>query len=198
MKDIDQFSISKKKDFNEAAVRAAFGQAVHLNTAVIHCIDPRAVGIPAAVAREFGDVYPGEMVFDKDDQKVGSTVTLIPITNAGGRAGGALPSLAVLHYLFGLKNIVVVHHSFCGATSLTRDGLLEAYKKEQHQDISGVFPMKGGPISSFVDSLHEDVELLRRSPVVPQGVEVYGYFYEINSDELTQVVGPQAVKSKTA
>ena len=65
----DAYAFSKQPGYNEAAVRKQFAKAVHLRTVVIYCYDPRAVGIPAAVAREFGEVYPGDIVTDKQGKK---------------------------------------------------------------------------------------------------------------------------------
>ena len=40
---------------------AGANQAIPMKTLVIHCVDPRAVDIPHAVAEHFGDeVYPGK------------------------------------------------------------------------------------------------------------------------------------------
>ena len=54
----DRYVFSKHPDYDEAAVRKEFAKAVPLKTVVIYCYDPRVVDIPAAVAREFGEVYP--------------------------------------------------------------------------------------------------------------------------------------------
>jgi carbonic anhydrase len=58
---------------------------------------------------------------------MGSTRTLFALSNAGGRAAFALGSVATMDYLFNVKNVVVVHHSFCGLTSLTPDMLIEEF-----------------------------------------------------------------------
>src|SRR3984957_21114715 len=52
-------------------------QAIPMKTLVIHCLDPRAVEIPRAVAEYFGDeVYPGEIITDENGTRIGSTQTL--------------------------------------------------------------------------------------------------------------------------
>ena len=43
-------------------------------------------------------------------------------------------------------------------------------------------------IMDFEKSIKYDVELLRSSPAVPKRVKLYGFFYEINSAQLTEVV----------
>ena len=43
-------------------------------------------------------------------------------------------------------------------------------------------------IMDFEESLNYDVKLLRYSPAVPKHVKLYGFFYEISSRTLTEVV----------
>ena len=59
---------------------------------------------------------------------------------AGGRAIDALRSITVAQHLFGIQNIVIVHHSYCGATTFTADGIIGAYEHEHHRDISNAVP----------------------------------------------------------
>ncbi|HKR39805.1 MAG TPA: hypothetical protein VJU59_09005 [Paraburkholderia sp.] len=40
----------------------------------------------------------------------------------------------------------------------------------------------------FEESLNYDIKLLRASPAVPKHVKLYGFFYEISSGKLTEVV----------
>ncbi|MEX3978378.1 carbonic anhydrase [Paraburkholderia sp. EG287A] len=164
-------------------------QAIPMKTLVIHCFDPRAVEIPQAVADYFGDeVYPGEIITDENGTRVGSTRTLFAATNAGGRAAFALQSVAAMDYLFHVKNVVVVHHSFCGTTTLTPDLMVEEYHDHHHADISTSFDHDSLAIMDFEESLNYDIKLLRASPAVPKHVKLYGFFYEISSGKLTEVV----------
>ncbi len=50
MQNFDACVFSKQPGYHEPTVRKAFAKAVPLRTVVIYCYDPRAVGIPAAVA----------------------------------------------------------------------------------------------------------------------------------------------------
>src|SRR6476620_9862029 len=121
----DHYAFSAHPSFNEAATREAFARAVPLRTLVIYCYDPRAAEIPDAVARLLGDeVFPGEIVHDSTGKRVASSTTIFPVVVAGGRAVDALRSITVAQHLFGLKNIVVVHHSHCGATTFSVDGIV--------------------------------------------------------------------------
>ena len=188
MKNFDVYVFSKQPGYREPAVRKEFAKAVPLRTVVIYCYDPRAVGIPAAVARQLGEVYPGDIITDSQGKKVASTTTLFEVVVAGGRAIDALRSITVAQHLFGIKNIVVVHHTYCGGTTFTANGIIDAYKNEQHTDISGLYENESIFISDYASSLKHDVSLLRQSKGTPKHVNIYGYVYNIDTDELSLVV----------
>jgi len=188
MKNFDAYAFSKQPGYHEPTVRKEFAKAVPLRTVVIYCYDPRAVGIPTAVARELGEVYPGDIITDASGAKAASTTTLFEVVVAGGRAVDALRSITVAQHLFGIKNIVVVHHTFCGATSFTADGIIAACKREHHTDISNLYDRTSICISDYVSSLKHDVGMVRASKGTPKQVNIYGYVYDIDTDELSLVV----------
>jgi len=185
----DRFAFSASPSFDEAATRAAFSQAVPLQTLVIYCYDPRAAEIPTAVAKRLGnEEYPGRVVVDGAGNRVASTTTIFPIIVAGGRAIDALRSITVAQHLFGIENIVVVHHSHCGATTFTADGIIEAYRHEQHADISALYDRGSICIEDYESSLRRDTALIRAHAGTPKHVNILGYFYDIDTGVLTEVV----------
>src|SRR5262245_53077698 len=93
MENFDAYVFSKQPGFHEPTVRKEFAKAVPLRTVVIYCYDPRAVGIPSAVARQFDEVYPGDIIANEQGNKIASTTTLFEIVVAGGRAIDALRSI---------------------------------------------------------------------------------------------------------
>jgi carbonic anhydrase len=166
-----------------------FNQAIPMKTLVIFCFDPRAAEIPQAIAKHFGDeVYPGENILDASGQRVGFTRTLFSMSNAGGRASSALQAVATMDYLFHVQNVVVVHHSFCGITAFTPERLIEKFRDDHGEDLSTFFDRESLAIMDYEQSIKHDVALLRASPAVPKRVKLYGFFYEISSGELTEVV----------
>ena len=189
----DRFAFSANPRFDEAATREAFSHAVPLKTLVIYCYDPRAVEIPIAVARRFGDeVFPGEVIRDAAGKRVASSTTIFPVVVAGGRAVDALRSITVAQHLFGIENIVVVHHSYCGATSFTAGGIIDAWKREQHVDISRLYERDSICISDYEASLAHDAALIRAHAGTPRHARIFGYFYDIDSGALTEVVRDMA------
>lgn len=133
MPKFEEFQFRKQPWYtNEYAIRQLLPTLIPVKTLVIFCFDPRADEIPKAVAEHFGDeVYPGENVLDEAGNRVGSTATLFRVSNAGGRAISALQSISTMEYLVHIERVIVAHHSFCGATSFTADGFINAFRREQ-------------------------------------------------------------------
>ena len=185
----DRYAFSAQPSFDEAKTRKAFSRAVPLKTLVIYCYDPRAVEIPNAVAKLFGDeVFPGDIILDGSGKRVASTTTIFPVIVAGGRAVDALRSITIAQHLFGIQNIVVVHHSHCGATTFTTAGIINAYEHEHHVDISKLYDRSNICIADYEASLKHDTALVRSHAGTPKHVDIFGYFYDIDTGVLTEVV----------
>ena len=185
----DRYAFSAQPLFDEAETRKAFSHAVPLKTLVIYCYDPRAAEIPDAVAKLFCDeVFPGEIIVDGAGKRVASSTTIFPVIVAGGRAIDALRSITVAQHLFGIQNIVVVHHSYCGATSFTADGIIGAYEHEHHLDISNLYQRSSICIADYEASLKHDTALVRSHDGTPRHVNIFGYFYDIDTGALIEVV----------
>src|SRR5262245_38303088 len=194
--EFDAYAFSKQPAFDERAVRREFAKAVPLRTVVVYCYDPRAVGIPAAVAKEFGDVFPGAIVRGDGGKKVASTATLFEVVVAGGRAIDALRSVTVAQHLFGIERVVIVHHTYCGATSFTADGIIETYAREQGSDIGSLYPRDSICITDYVSSLTHDVRLMRMSAGTPRQAAIFGYMYDIDVEALSLVVRDEPAPSQ--
>jgi carbonic anhydrase len=82
----------------------------------------------------------------------------------------------------------VVHHSYCGATSFTADGIINAYEHEHHVDISNLYDRSNICITDYEASLKHDTALVRSHDGTPKNVDIFGYFYDIDTGALTEVV----------
>ncbi len=114
---------------------------------------------------------------------------------AGGRAIDALRSVTVAEHLFGIENVVIVHHTYCGATSFTTDGIIDAYNHEHDTDISTIYERDSISISDYVRSLEHDTRLMRESRGTPKHANIYGYLYDLDTTELTLVVEDKRSKN---
>jgi carbonic anhydrase len=125
------------------------------------------------------------------------------IRNAGGRASDdAIRSLVISYKLLGTREWFVVHHTDCGMLLFTNDdmrNLLASSLKTATLDQSGWRDSGGGPGSAegnyinwltFSDnakSVVEDVVRIRRHPLVPNDIPIYGYIYDVKSGKLVEV-----------
>jgi carbonic anhydrase len=188
MADFSAFVYKNMPGYKEPAFREAFSHAIPLKTVVIHCYDPRAADIPQAVAKHFGEVFPGELILDDKGNRVGSSTNIAVVMVVGGRAAEALRSITMADFLFGIEKVVVVHHSLRASTTYTKCGLIEAFEHEHGTDLSHTYDDGSLTIDNFDDSIKYDVRLLRAAPGVPAELKIYGFFYNIDSGELIEVV----------
>ncbi len=106
------------------------------------------------------------------------------IRNAGGRVSDdALRSLIISNHLLGTKEYAVIHHTDCGMLSFSNDDLRR--KLADRGDASGIDFL---PFTDNEASVREDVEAIRTSPFIPDGVPVSGYIYDVNTGALQTVV----------
>lgn len=176
-----------------AATPAAGVEPPPLRTLVICCFDPRAADVPRAVAEELGDIYPGDVLSDAEGHRIAWTATLFPVVVAGGRAADALRSVTIAEHLFGVQNVVVVHHTRCGAASYTPESLVDAFRDRHGADVSDLYAPEDLSIGDHETSLRYDVRLLRESKGTPAHVDIYGYLYDVDTGRLSRLVEDKSV-----
>ena len=125
------------------------------------------------------------------------------IRNAGGRASDdAIRSLVISYKLLGTREWFVVHHTNCGmeffTDELMRDLLANSLETAELGE-NGFRDVGKGPGSQegrFIDWLTikdakqavvDDVTRIRRHPLVPKTIPVYGYIYDVKSGKLVEV-----------
>ncbi|HSO79467.1 MAG TPA: carbonic anhydrase [Chromatiaceae bacterium] len=134
------------------------------------------------------------------------------IRNAGGRASDdAIRSLVISYKLLGTREWFVIHHTDCGMETFTDEvmrGLLRSSLKTASVDASGWHDSGEGPGStegSYIDwltisdnarSVVEDVTRIRRHPLVPKEIPIFGYIYDVKTGKLLEV--PQATEAGRA
>ncbi|WP_159500880.1 carbonic anhydrase [Microbacterium sp. 18062] len=136
------------------------------------------------------------------------------IRNAGGRASDdAIRSLVISYKLLGTKEWFVIHHSDCGMEFFTDEvirGLLANSLDTAALGPDGFTDVGEGPGSAegaYVDWLTiadrsqavvDDVARIRRHPLVPGRIPVYGYVYDVRSGRLIEVPAATAAGAVTA
>ena len=134
------------------------------------------------------------------------------IRNAGGRASDdAIRSLVISYKLLGTKEWFVIHHSDCGMEFFTDEvmrELLASSLQTAELGPNGFIDAGTGPRSSearYIDwltiadsagSVVDDVTRIRNHPLVPAGIPIYGYVYDVTSGRLVEI--PEATSAGQA
>ena len=107
----------------------------------------------------------------------------------GGRVADALRSLVASEQVLGTKEVMVVHHTDCG---FSRAKSTDAVYKEVKAGLGGGVTVEWIPfmpiLEGFEKSVKEDVELLRRSPVVKKEAIITGWVYDTFKGTIQQIV----------
>ena len=127
------------------------------------------------------------------------------IRNAGARASDdAIRSLVISYKLLGTKEWFVIHHSNCGMeffTDVVMRDLLSKSLETAALRSDGFHDVGKGPGSdegAYIDWLTisdrdkaviEDVQRIRRHPLVPSNIPIHGYVYEVETGKLLEVPG---------
>lgn len=130
------------------------------------------------------------------------------IRNAGGRASDdAIRSLVISYKLLGTKEWFVIHHSNCGMEFFSDEimrGLLAKSLETAALGEKGFYDVGTGPGSAeanYIDwltigeqaqSVTEDVARIKAHPLVPAGIPVYGYIYDVTTGALVEVASATA------
>ncbi len=142
-----------------------------LRTVVVACGDARSD--PAHVL----GLQPGEAIV---------------IRNNGGRVTPAvIEEVAALAFLAAKMegggrpfDVVVMHHTQCGAERFADLGLQRALRAQTGVDVAPV------AIADHDESLRDDVGRLRRASAVPDYVSVFGWLYDVQTGWVREVVAP--------
>ncbi|HSD67193.1 MAG TPA: carbonic anhydrase, partial [Vicinamibacteria bacterium] len=105
------------------------------------------------------------------------------IRNAGGRAADAIRSLVISQQLLGTREVVVIHHTDCGMLTFTNDDL----RRKIREGLKVESDMEFLPFAEVGQSVHDDVEAIRRSPLLLRGAPVSGFIYDVKTGRLSQV-----------
>lgn len=121
------------------------------------------------------------------------------IRNAGGRVSDdAIRSLVISERLLGTQEIVVIHHTDCGMLTFTNAQLAEKIRDDLGVDVGDRDFL---PFSDLEQSVRDDVEILRQSPLIPRSIPIAGAIYDVHTGQLREVVrdnGTEQAQAVTA
>ncbi|KHD45010.1 beta-class carbonic anhydrase [Streptococcus hongkongensis] len=108
------------------------------------------------------------------------------LRNAGGRVtDDMIRSLTISQQQMGTREIVVLHHTDCGAQTFTNESFAAHIHQELGVDVTGRDFL---PFQDVEDSVREDMALLRKSPLIPEDIVINGAVYDVDSGRMTPVM----------
>ena len=107
------------------------------------------------------------------------------LRNAGGRVtDDMIRSLVISQQQMGTREIVVLHHTDCGAQTFNKEDFQEHLKCELGVDVSGQDFL---PFQDIDESVREDMKLLRECPLIPDDVIISGAVYDVDTGRMIEV-----------
>ncbi|KAK7694297.1 hypothetical protein QCA50_001479 [Cerrena zonata] len=112
------------------------------------------------------------------------------IRNAGGSARDALRSVIISQRLLGTREIAVFHHTGCGMLTFSTDQLRTIVKDSDPSNpaLDAVDKIDFLEFNQLEQSVKEDVQFLKESPLVLPQTEVTGWVYEVETGKIRQIV----------
>ena len=116
-------------------------------------------------------------------------------------------SLIISYKLLGTREFFVIHHTDCGMEFFTNDvmrDLLASSLETAELTASGFRDIGKGPgspeggyiqwltIRDQKQAVIDDVERIRKHPLVPKSIPIYGFIYDVRSGKLIEVEGANA------
>ena len=158
--------VANNAAFARAAGGADLGSAPTRAVAIVTCMDCR-IDVVAALGLKDGEAHV--------------------IRNAGGVVSDdVVRSLAISQRKLGTREVMLIHHTECGMSTITDDG----FRAELQAD-TGIAPPFA--IESFADldaDVQQSVLRVRRSPFIPHREHVRGFVYDVRARLLREVDAP--------
>lgn len=132
--------------------------------AIVTCMDSR-LHVAPALGLALGDVHI--------------------LRNAGGRVtDDVIRSLVISEQQLGTSEIVVLHHTDCGAQTFTNAEFTEQLKRDLAVDAGDQDFL---PFTDIEESVREDIALLKNSPLIPEDIIISGAIYDVDTGRVREV-----------
>lgn len=107
------------------------------------------------------------------------------IRNAGGRVSeDALRSLVISERLLDTTEIVVIHDTDCGMITFKNEDLRAKIQTDLGVDVGERDFL---PFTDLEQSVRDDVQAIRDSPLIPNDITVSGAIYDVHTGKLIPV-----------
>lgn len=157
--------LSANRDYAASVDVAGFDGIARAGVAIVTCMDSRIDPL-AMLGLKHGDAK----IF----------------RNPGGRVTDqALEALVLGVHLLNVSRILVVPHTRCAMASSTLEQVREKVSASAGQDVSW---QTFGMVADQRAALADDVHKVQAHPLIPEGVEVGGFIYDVDTGLLEHLV----------
>lgn len=110
------------------------------------------------------------------------------VRNIGGRTYRVIPDIVGLDAVFGIKQVMVVHHTDCGMSHGTEEGMKKVTKsrvpENYHKEVD---EMEFGSFTNVKESVVDDMKILKDSPFIRDEIVVRGFVFDIEDGKMEEV-----------
>lgn len=136
------------------------------HVAIVTCMDPR-LQVAQALGLVLGEAHV--------------------LRNAGGRVtDDMIRSLVISQQQLGTREIIVLHHTDCGAQSFTN---IEFAKQLEKTLAVNAYEKDFLPFSDVDQSVRDDINILKASPFIPTDIVISGAVYDVHTGRIREVKG---------
>jgi carbonic anhydrase len=115
------------------------------------------------------------------------------VRNIGGRSVRAIPDIVGLDAVFGIKQVMVLHHTDCGMSHGTEKGMKKVTKgrvpEKYHKEVD---EMEFGSFTDVKQSVVEDMKVLKDSPFVRDEIVIRGFVFDIEDGTMEEVMAEKS------
>ncbi|MFC2401791.1 beta-class carbonic anhydrase [Streptococcus sobrinus] len=107
------------------------------------------------------------------------------LRNAGGRVtDDVIRSLVISQQQLGTREVVVLHHTDCGAQTFKNADFVADLEERFQVDLQDRDFL---PFENVEESVRQDVALLKASPLIPKDIAIFGAVYDVDTGWISPV-----------
>lgn len=107
------------------------------------------------------------------------------LRNAGGRVtDDVIRSLVISQQQLGTREVVVLHHTDCGAQTFKNADFVADLEERFQVDLQDRDFL---PFENVEESVRQDVALLKASPLIPKDIAIFGAVYNVDTGWISPV-----------
>ncbi|KAI9751766.1 MAG: GTPase-activating protein S13 [Chaenotheca gracillima] len=111
------------------------------------------------------------------------------IRNAGANARNAIRDLVISEQFLATKEVLLIKHTGCGMLTFTNDFAHDHIAKTLGPEAAAeIKDVNFNPFPDLENAVKDDVAYLKASKVIPEGITISGWVYEVETGKVKSIV----------